>query len=147
MELVELTKTRCWVERIALTETIKAASTGFEEELVVAHHRLSRAPRSLSPDRFDSNPEWERLHAAFHGILISGCGSRPLVAFCRQLADQFYRYRQLSIRKVFTTRPVGDEHRAILEAVLDRDVDRACSLLEEHYRLTAEAVRGELPKG
>lgn len=144
-ELIELTRTRCWVERIALTESMAAATPAWEEELVLAHHRLGRAPRSLHPDRFESNPDWERLHGLFHLTLISGCGSRPLIAFCRQLADQLYRYRQLSIRKVFATRHVGDEHRAILEAVLDRDGARACDVLESHYRKTAEAIRCELP--
>src|ERR1700710_3118634 len=38
-ELVELTKTRCWVESLALRESIAAASPEWEEELVVAHHR------------------------------------------------------------------------------------------------------------
>lgn len=143
-ELTELTKTRCWVERIALTESMAAATATWEEGLVLAHHRLSRTPRSLHPDRFESNPEWERLHGLFHLTLISGCGSQPLIAFCRQLADQLYRYRQLSIRKVFATRHVGDEHRSILDAVLGGDRERACDLLESHYRKTAEAIRSEL---
>ena len=144
-ELAELTKTRCWVERIALTESMAGATPAWEEGLVLAHHRLSRTPRSLHPDRFESNPDWERLHGIFHLALIAGCGSQPLIAFCRQLADQLYRYRQLSIRRVFATRHVGDEHRAILDAVLDRDRERACALLESHYWQTAEAIRRAPP--
>jgi DNA-binding GntR family transcriptional regulator len=143
-ELVELTKTRCWVESIALTESMAAATPDWEEKLVIAHHRLSRTPRSLDPDRFEDNPEWERLHGAFHRTLIERCGSRPLIAFCRQLADRLYRYRQLSIRKVFTSRHVGDEHKAILDAVLEKNTDLACALLRTHFEKTADAVRGDL---
>ena len=139
-ELTELTKTRCWVETIAITESIAAATPDWEERLVVAHHRLSRTPRSLDPERFQDNPAWEAVHRAFHHELIASCGSRPLVAFCEQLADQLYRYRQLSIRKVFTSRHVGDEHKAILEAVLNRDAATASSLLAAHYRQTAAAI-------
>lgn len=139
-ELEELTKTRCWVERIAITESIAAATPDWEEGLLVAHHRLSRTPRSLDPERFEDNPAWERVHRAFHHALIAGCGSRPLVEFCEQLADRLFRYRRLSIRKVFTTRHVGDEHRAILDAVLDKDPARAAELLAAHYRRTAEAI-------
>ena len=143
-ELAELTKTRCWVESIALRESMHAATPAWEEALLLAHHRLSRCPRSLDPDRFENNPDWEGLHRTFHRVLIGQCGSRPLIAFCRQLADQLYRYRQISIRKVFTTRHVGDEHRAIFEAVLNKDADRAAALLTEHYRQTANAILSDL---
>jgi DNA-binding GntR family transcriptional regulator len=79
-ELGELTKTRCWVEGLALRESMTNAGPAWEEALLVAHHRLDRAPRSLDPERFESNPEWERLHHAFHVQLIGGCASRPLIA-------------------------------------------------------------------
>ena len=143
-ELVELTRTRCWVESIALRESMQAATPEWEEALLVAHHRLGRTPRSLDAERFEDNPEWEAVHRTFHRVLIGQCGSRPLIGFCRQLADQLYRYRQISIRKVFTTRHVGDEHRSILEAVLDGNTDRACNLLNDHYRRTADAILEDL---
>lgn len=139
-ELVELTKTRCWVEDIALRESMAGATAEWEEGLVLAHHRLSRTARSLDPERFEDNPAWESLHRAFHRALIGRCGSRSLLAFCEQLADRLYRYRRLSIQKVFTSRHVGDEHRAVLEAVLARDAGRASGLLATHYRRTADAI-------
>lgn len=142
-ELVELTKTRCWVESLAVRESIAASTPQWEEELVVAHHRLSRTPRSLNPDKFEDNPEWERLHRAFHRALLLRCGSRPLIVFCEQLADQLYRYRRLSIRKAFTSRHVGDEHRAILDAILAADCDLASDLLTAHYRKTADVILGD----
>ena len=139
-ELVELTKTRCWVEEIALRESIARATPDWEEGLVLAHHRLSRTARSLNPERFEDNPVWETLHRAFHRALIGQCGSRPLLAFCEQLTDRLYRYRRLSIQKVFPSRHVADEHRAILDAVLERDVIRATDVLAAHYRRTASAI-------
>jgi DNA-binding GntR family transcriptional regulator len=139
-ELEELTRTRCWVERLALRKAMAAATPEWEEALLVAHHRLSRTPRSLSTERFEDNPEWEKLHRIFHRTLISQCGSRPLLAFCDQLADQLYRYRRLSILKAFPSRHVADEHRAILDAVLSRDTERAGSLLTAHYAATADVL-------
>ena len=139
-ELAELTKTRCWVEGLALREGMAAATPQWEEDLVLAHHRLARAPRSLSAERFEDNPEWERLHRAFHRTLIAQCGSQALVAFCRQLADRLYRYRKLSISKAFRWREVAQEHRAILDAVLAGDPEHASALLTKHYSLTAEVI-------
>ena len=81
-DLAEITKTRCWLEEIALRESIAARTTAWEEALVLAHHRLAKTPRSLSAERFEDNPEWEPLHRAFHRALIGGCGSRWLLGFC-----------------------------------------------------------------
>ncbi|MBE9637184.1 GntR family transcriptional regulator [Salipiger mangrovisoli] len=143
-ELRELTKTRCWLEAVALRESIANASSDWDEQLIIAHHRLTRTPRSLDPERFEDNPEWERLHRDFHKALISRCGSTPLLEFCEQLADRLYRYRMLSIRKVFSTRPVKDEHAEILQFVLDRDSEKATEALTRHYERTANAVLKDL---
>ncbi|MDR6820350.1 DNA-binding GntR family transcriptional regulator [Neorhizobium sp. 2083] len=143
-ELGELTKTRCWVEGLALRESMGNATPAWEEALLVAHHRLERAPRSLNPDRFESNPEWERLHRAFHAVLINGCGSRPLIGFCEQLADRLNRYRALSSRKAFRVRKVTQEHADILKAVMDRNTYEAVRLLQQHYEQTAEFIRADL---
>ncbi|WP_429932754.1 GntR family transcriptional regulator [Agrobacterium vitis] len=139
-ELRELTKTRCWVEGLALRESMANSSPQWEEALLVAHHRLERMPRSLDSEHFEDNPEWERLHRAFHALLIGGCGSRPLISFCEQLADRLFRYRALSIRKAFRERKVNDEHALILKAVLDRNVAEAVQLLQQHYERTATII-------
>ena len=139
-ELKELTMTRCWLEGLALRKSMESATPAWEEALVVAHHRLSRTPRSLNPEEFEDNPEWESLHRTFHRALISQCGSTPLTGFCDHLADQLYRYRRVSIRRAFPTRKVTDEHQAIVTAVLDREADRAVELLERHYQQTADVI-------
>jgi DNA-binding GntR family transcriptional regulator len=139
-ELAELTKTRCWVESLALKESMTACTPEWEERLLLAHHRLSRTPRSMRAEQFEDNPEWEKLHRIFHRTLIGNCGSQSLVAFCEQLADQLYRYRRLSIRKAFQYRHVSDEHSAMLEAVMVGDVERAVALLTAHYNRTAEVI-------
>ncbi|MEN3149769.1 GntR family transcriptional regulator [Neorhizobium sp. IRAMC:178] len=143
-ELGELTKTRCWVEGLALRESIANANPAWEEALLVAHHRLDRAPRSLDPEQFESNPEWEQLHRAFHRLLIGGCGSRPLLGFCEQLADRLSRYRALSSRKSFRVRKVSQEHADITKAVLEHDAEEAVRLLQQHYDQTAEFIRTDL---
>jgi DNA-binding GntR family transcriptional regulator len=143
-ELIELTKTRCWVEATALGESIAHATPDWEEALVLAHHRLNRAPRSLDPEQFEHNPQWEVHHRAFHALLISRCGSRPLIEFCAQLADRLYRYRMLSMRKSFRTRKVNDEHAGILEAVLERNSAEAIAQLTAHYRSTASILEADL---
>ncbi len=139
-ELAELTKTRCWVESLALRESMAASTPQWEETLLLAQHRLGRTPRSLNAEHFEDNPEWEKLHRIYHRTLIGNCGSQSLIAFCGQLADQLYRYRRLSIRKALPSRHVTDEHQAIMNVVLSGDADAAATLLTEHYNQTAEVI-------
>jgi len=143
-ELQELTKTRCWVEGLALRESMQNATQGWEETLLVTHHRLDRTPRSLNLEKFEDNPDWERAHRAFHATLIGLCGSRPLLGFCEQLADRLYRYRMMSISKAYLVRKVGAEHAQILQAVLDRKTEEAVLLLQQHYQRTAGVIYSDL---
>ena len=143
-ELQELTKTRCWVEGLALRESIKNATQAWEETLLVTHHRLDRTPRSLNVEKFEDNPDWERAHRAFHATLIGLCGSRPLLSFCEQLADRLYRYRMMSIAKAYPVRKVGTEHTEILKAVLERSTEEAVLLLQQHYQRTADVIYSDL---
>ncbi len=142
-DLAEITKTRCWLEEVALRESISAHSTAWEEALVLAHHRLAKTPRSLSDQSFQDNPEWEPLHRAFHRALIAGCGSRWLLNFCDQLADQHHRYRRLSAPRAFAKRGVKGEHQQLLEAALGGRADVAVGLLREHFERTASIIRDD----
>lgn len=139
-DLAEITKTRAWLEEIALRESITARSTAWEEALVLAHHRLARTPRSLSDTRFEDNPAWEPLHRAFHRALIAGCGSRWLLGFCEQLADQHHRYRRLSAPRAFVKRGVKAEHQQLMEAAIAGRADDAVALLRAHFERTARIL-------
>lgn len=139
-DLIEITKTRCWLEQVALRESIGAKSELWEEQLILAYHRLSKTPRSLSTTQYDINPEWELRHHAFHSALIGACGSRWLLSFCEQLAEQLYRYRQLSVRRAFPKRQEVDEHKAILDAALAGDAATVSGYLNAHYRKTADII-------
>jgi DNA-binding GntR family transcriptional regulator len=142
-DLTEITKTRCWLEEVALRESIAARNTEWEEALVLAHHRLAKTPRSLSADTFHDNPEWEPLHRAFHRALISGCGSRWLLNFCDQLADQHHRYRRLSAPRAFAKRGVNSEHQQLVQAALGGHADAAVALLRGHFERTARIIQGD----
>ena len=139
-DLREITRTRVWLEEVALREAFAADQPEGEEALLLAYHRLSKVPRSLSETQYLENPEWERLHRAFHRTLISGCQSRWLLNFCEQLSDQLYRYRQLSVKRIYPNRHEREEHKAMLDAVIERDAPRAIQLMRKHYETTADII-------
>ena len=137
-ELDELIKTRCWLEETAIRESIAAGDDAWEERLVLAFHRLSKTPRSSDQVTYAMNPDWEVLHRAFHLALIGACGSRWLISYCEQLNDLADRYRQLA---AYPRRNELDEHKAIMDAAVNRKPDDAVEVLVDHYRRTADIIR------
>jgi DNA-binding GntR family transcriptional regulator len=142
-DLAELVRTRCWLESMALRESMARGDDQWHELLVVLLHRLSRIPRSTSEYGYSENPEWEALHRQFHRAILAPCGSTRLIRYCEDMADQAYRYRQLAVRRSFQSRDTLAEHAELVDAILARDADRAVALLVEHYRRTAAIVRGQ----
>jgi len=140
-DLEELVKTRCWLEEIALRQSIENGGDEWEEAVVLQYHRLSRVRRSSSEDQYVVNFEWETRHRAFHLALLSACGSRWLMQYCAQLNDQADRYRQLAIVVSYPKRNELNEHEGIMRAATSRDADEAVRLLLGHYDRTAGIIR------
>lgn len=138
--LEELTKTRCWLEGIALRESIARHTRIWEESVVLAHYRLANTPRSLSTKVYRANPEWERLHRDFHLTLISNCGSRWMIDFCAHLADHSNRYRQIAFRQVYPRPNDQDGHLPIMQAALASQVEKAVGLLDAHLSFTSDTI-------
>lgn len=139
-ELLELTRTRCWLEEIALRQSIKNGDETWEERIVLAFHWLSRAAESNDVEARHTSPEWEEHHREFHLALISACDSSILIDFCTQLHKRTFRYRNLAEVVAYRDRHELEEHRELQEAVLNRDADRAVELLAKHYTITSDIV-------
>lgn len=135
-ELLELTRTRCWVNEIVLRESITHGDQRWEESVVLAFHRLSRTPIRITGNPTYSNPQWVQLHRAFHASLNAACPSRYLVEFSNMLHDCADRYRSLNAVANTGRRDVLGEHRAIFEAVIERKTDTAIELMNQHLITT-----------
>lgn len=149
-DLEELTSTRRWVNEIGLRESIARGDPAWEERIVLALHRLNQVARVRDLGTMGQSPDWDRLHREFHRALIAGCGSRLLIDFAESLLDRAARYRHLAVSVTATTRDVAGEHRAIADAALARDSERAIELLNAHFARTmavastfAEPVAGK----
>lgn len=134
-ELRELVSARCWIDGTSVSESIKNFDTTWEENLVLALHRLSKVSR-VNPEQC---AEWEPLHKAFHIALVSGCGSRWMVQTSERFFDAAERYRLLAASYV-SDRNELDEHREIVEACLGRNAEKVVELLKHHYSATYEEV-------
>ena len=139
-ELKELIRTRCWLEEIALRESIANGDEKWEEGVVLAFHRLTRTSGSGNGDGHYNTREWERLHREYHAAMMSACGSSILLGYCAQLHEKTLRYRNLAAVMEYRERHELEEHRAIQEAVLKRDPDLAVKLMKAHFMVTAEII-------
>ena len=136
-ELKELVKTRCWIDGLAIRESIERFDISWEEKLILALHHLSRTPRE-EPGQVE-NSEWESRHKDFHMALVGGCGSRWMKRISEQLFDAAERYRLLALEQVLERNEL-QEHRDLVDACINRDPDRAVDLLGHHYSQTFEAI-------
>jgi len=141
-ELTELVTARSWIDGAAVTEAIRRRDLQWEENLLIALHRLSRAVRRPST-RPAENAEWEQRHREFHKALVSGCGTRWIVRISEQLFDAAERYRLLAADEV-PERDELNEHRAIVDACLAGDAGLAVDLLTRHYNATSDVIVGSI---
>lgn len=139
-ELNELTRTRCWLEEVALRESIANGDVEWEERIVLAYHWLSRAAQSTDAEARHTSAEWEEHHREFHVALISACDSSILIDFCAQLQKRTFRYRNLAEVVAYRDRHELEEHRELQEAALNRNAELAVELLTKHYTITSEIV-------
>ena len=139
-ELMELTRTRCWLEEIALRESIANGDSDWEERIVLAFHWLASAARSGDEASKTTSPAWEEHHRDFHLALISACDSAILMDFCTELHQRSFRYRNLAAVVEYRDRFELDEHEELQKAVLNRDTDKAVELLKKHYTVTSDIL-------
>jgi DNA-binding GntR family transcriptional regulator len=141
-EMADALEMRKRLESMALRASIEKGDDAWEADVLAAHHRLSkleakRAERGAQSEDFH---EWERWHRTYHEALWRACGSPILTQYCRQISALFARYRKLFLATNPFDARVGVEHKEIVEAVLARDADRACALLEEHIERTGRNI-------
>ena len=129
-DLIEIADLRVLLECHALRLSIENGGTDWEGNLVAAHHKLHLMEKKMLSGDDSQKEDWKRYDWEFHLALIQACGSRNLLSLHSVLYDKYLRYQML----VLTHR--GEEavieHRKILDAALERDIDKAASNLKAH---------------
>ncbi|MFE4755033.1 GntR family transcriptional regulator [Streptomyces mirabilis] len=140
-DLADLTQARMEIESLVLRLAVESGDMQWEGAAVAAHHVLHRTALRNPDDPGHPSDEWSAAHAAFHGALLSGCRNQRLLATARSLRQEAELYLQWSVS--FGDEPDRDlagEHRAILDAVVARDADRAGELIRDHIAHTAQLL-------
>jgi DNA-binding GntR family transcriptional regulator len=83
---------------------------------------------------------WSEADARFHRLLVEIAGNRRLLAIVEQVSDQAHRARSTTLR--LRPKPVGSnrDHAALVQAIRDRNPERAREIHEQHRRRAAEML-------
>lgn len=140
--LHEIAALRLLIEEHALARSFALGSLDWEAHVIAAQHRLdSHEERLEAGDTSDINA-WRQSDWRFHQTLISACGSTVLMNTHAEVFDKYLRYQMIAL--AFRPAASRPEHRALKEAALARDADRAITLLRHHI---AAGVEQALTRG
>ncbi|WP_067494907.1 GntR family transcriptional regulator [Actinoplanes sp. TFC3] len=135
----QLAEARATIEPAALRLAIERGDLEWETRVRAAQHRLAGTPvYERDGDRHFSDA-WSQAHRGFHRTLLEACGNDVLL----DTFDRLWTASELARRWSVVSSPGRDgsaEHRALEEAALARDADRAAALLHHHVSRTAAAL-------
>ena len=129
-DLMEVANLRVLLECHALKLSINNGDTDWEGNLVSAHHKLSSMEQKVLSGDDSQKEDWKRYDWEFHLALIEACGSRNLISLHSVLYDKYLRYQMLML--THRGQEAADEHKKMLEAALDRNVEAATKTLTVH---------------
>jgi GntR family transcriptional regulator, carbon starvation induced regulator len=137
-DLREIARLRSEFDALAIAESIRLGDAEWEGHVLAAFHALTRRQKIGADGEIDK--DWERFHIRFHLELVSACRMPKLLAFRAILEQQARRYRRISVH--YATAPRDDlaEHRAIHDAIMERNAGRAGALIRDHYMRTVEII-------
>ena len=133
-DLEDLIRTRRQIEAIAIRQAIEQGDALWEASVSGAYAELARQDQA-GGDWYAIDAAWVSAHESFHRTLIAGCGSPWLIRLCNQMAERTQRYRHLSVAMA-PHRDGPAEHKAIVQAVLSRDAEKAVAVLDGHFATT-----------
>jgi DNA-binding GntR family transcriptional regulator len=93
---------------------------------------MSRALEDIEDD--DDPATFGMRNTAYHMALVQPCERPRLLAEIRSLLDLSDRYQRAAVADTTFTRPLQDEHEAMLAAVREGRADDGAAILERHIR-------------
>ncbi len=135
-DLIEIANLRILLECHALRLSVEKGNTDWEGNVVSAYHKLNLIENKLHAGDESLKEDWKRYDWEFHLALIEACGSRNLLSLHSVLYDKYLRYQMLVL--TYRGEDAIDEHRDIVNAALERDVDLAAESLRLHIQVGLE---------
>ena len=141
-EIVDLVKD---LELQAIELAIAKGNDDWESRIVASFHKLTKTtPPGLTNDPLKAE-ERELRHRNFHNTIVSACGSRWRLRFLNHLFSHLERYRRIMTANqrisAEAAQEIEEEHRALMERVIERKTSEACAILDVHRNRTILAIK------
>lgn len=96
------------------------------EHLKKACHQFEEATHSKDTTAI------AKADVAYHDIIVRATGNQRLQQLVNHLAEQMYRYRFVYLKDISQHEKLVEEHREILECILQRDKKKASEAVKKH---------------
>jgi len=130
--LKEIAELRMLLEGHALDDSFANGDVDWEARIVSAYHKLASIENRMRRNESCDIMRWKRYDWEFHQALIGACGSKVLMQLHGAVFEKYLRYQLIALS--FRGDVAATEHRALLDAALNRDAPAARSILEHHLR-------------
>lgn len=140
--LRELTHLRVMLEQEGASKSIARGGLEWEADLTAAHHKLAHIEGKAS-QLYDITPLVQMCcdcEFAFHAALLAACGSAELQLLHHEIYDRHRLQVMLSIGNFGFRLGNIEEHRAILDAALNRDAKTCTDLIKKHLNIKLEGT-------
>lgn len=118
---------------------VRASLEGLAASL--AADRISEEDINLLRQNADEFEEMNRLNdrdgmvqkdTEFHSVLLNASGNNKLLSIVEGLSDYVQRFRVIYFTEYSDAKNIMEEHRAILEAISERDGEKANQVAQDH---------------
>jgi DNA-binding GntR family transcriptional regulator len=130
-DALELYDLRVLLEPLAMRDSMAHTDAGRITEVRDAYERLAGG--------FDDLASALEAHRDFHLALLARCPNRRLLALIASLHDQSERYQAVGTI-TSPDQPLGDTHRALVDAFSSGDVETGVTTVESHLATARERI-------
>ncbi len=130
----EISEMRAVAEPLALKHAIPELTNRQIEVAFAIQHEAEQA----------ISDQFSKLNKAFHAALLTPCGRPRLLDHIATLNDLSERYFHVAVVEMSYAEHSHKEHRELLMACKQRDVETACQILEAHISRANELILEDL---
>lgn len=135
------------VDVFEVRAALEALAAGLAAERITGEE-MEELERSLvqinEVSSRDSIDDIVALDSSFHDIIYRSSRNERLIQIVTHLQEQIHRFRTASLSQPGRTKWALDEHKKIVEAISDRNVELAQSLAREHIESAEQSMLNAL---
>lgn len=120
-----------------------AAVRHRQGELAPLEKKIDDFQRCLDDGRLN---QLVKINTEFHHMLYALSGNSRLITMIDTLRDQFYRFREIILKKEGLARASNGDHQQMLACIRKRDVEGTECLVRQHILKGKKAVLADFDK-